>query len=132
MAAGLEAKGIKGDGVPVFELLAAADRIASAAMWLVVHETYARNVYLDGRPLASEDFKPSPEGHTGGSLNMVPAYVGYLTINALTGITRAWLMGQGHCVAAVDSVNLLVGNLTPAHAARHAVTDEGLTRYVRD
>lgn len=132
MAAELEARGVQGDGVPVFDLLAAADRIASAAMWLVVHETYARNVYLDDRPLVSEDFKPRPEGHTGGSLNMVPAYVGYLTINALTGITRAWLMGQGHCVAAIDSVNLLVGNMTPAHAARYAVTDEGLTRYVRD
>ena len=33
----------------VFDILAAADRIASAAMWLVVHMTYARNVYLDGR-----------------------------------------------------------------------------------
>lgn len=132
MAAKLEASGVRGDGVPVFDLLAAADRIASAGMWLVVHETYARNVYLDGRPLVSADFKPRPEGHTGGSLNMVPAYVGYLTLNALSGVTRAWLMGQGHCVAAIDTVNLLVGNMTPAHAARYAVTDEGLTRYVRD
>ena len=47
-------------------------------MWLVVHEVYARNVYLDGRDLQAEDFKADPEGHTGGSLNMVPAYVGYL------------------------------------------------------
>lgn len=101
-------------------------------MWLVVHATYARSVHLDGRPLARGDFKPRPEGHTGGSLNMVPAYAGYLALNALTGITRAWLMGQGHCVAAVDSVNLLVGNTTPAHAVRYALTDEGLTRYVRD
>ncbi len=132
MAAALAAGGVSGDGVPVFDLLSAADRIASAAMWLVVHQTYARNVYLDGRPLAPVDFKARPEGHTGGSLNMVPAYVGYLAINALTGITRAWLMGQGHCVAAIDSVNLLVGNMTPAHAARYAATDEGLTRYVRD
>ncbi|HVQ76939.1 MAG TPA: hypothetical protein VMT79_15550, partial [Candidatus Binatia bacterium] len=65
-------------------------------------------------------------------LNMVPAYAAYLAANALTGTTRAWLMGQGHCVAAVDSVNLLVGNMTPAHAARYSVSDEGLTRYVRD
>jgi phosphoketolase len=63
---------------------------------------------------------------------MVPAYAGYLAVNVLTGITRAWLMGQGHCVAAVDSLNLLVGNMTPAHASRYALTDEGLTRYVRD
>jgi phosphoketolase len=55
---------------------------------------------------------------------MVRAYTGYLAANTLTGHTRAWLMGQGHCVAAIDSVNLLVGNLTPP--------DAGLTRYVRD
>lgn len=41
-------------------------------------------------------------------------------------------MGQGHCVAAVDSVNVLVGNMTPAHAERYDLTDAGLTRYVRD
>jgi hypothetical protein len=28
-------------------------------MWLVVHATYARNVYLDGRDLAAEDFTGS-------------------------------------------------------------------------
>ncbi len=122
----------RGDGVPLYALLHAMDRVASAGMWLVVHETYARRVYLDGRPLAAADFKPDPQGHTGGALNMVPAYVGYLGANALAGITRAWLMGQGHCVAAIDSVNLLVGNTTRAHAARYAVTDAGLTRYVRD
>jgi phosphoketolase len=124
--------GVRGDGVPAEELIAAADRLANAGMWLVVHETYARSVYLDGRALKAEDFKPTPEGHTGGALNMVPAYVGYLLANALTGQTRAWLMGQGHCVAAVDSVNLLVDDMTPAHAGRYSLTDEGLTRYVRD
>jgi phosphoketolase len=132
LAERLAASGVRGDGVPPYDLLHAADRIVSAAMWLVVHETYAQNVYLDGRPLAPEDFKPVPEGHTGGALNMVPAYVGYLAANALTGITRAWLMGQGHCVAAIDSVNLLVGNMTLAHAERYDVSDAGLTRYVRD
>jgi phosphoketolase len=130
MAAALA--GHPGDAVDVWDLLHALDRVTSAAMWLVVHETYARNVYLDGRPLQTDDFKRRPEGHTGGSLNMVPAYAGYLGVNALTGVTRAWLMGQGHCVAAVDSLNLLVGNMTPAHAQRYSVTDEGLTRYVRD
>ncbi len=118
--------------MPVYEALHAADRVASAAMWLVVHETYARSVYVDGRPLNPEDFKPTPEGHTGGALNMVPAYVGYLAINTLTGATRAWLMGQGHCVAAIDSANLLVGNMTHAHAERYGVSSEGLTRYVGD
>jgi phosphoketolase len=132
MAQTMASQKTQGDGVPLLELLFAADRVANAAMWLVAHETYARNVYLDGRELAAEDFKPRPEGHTGGSLNMVPAYVGYMTVNALTAHTRAWIMGQGHCVAAIDSVNLLLNNMTQAHAERYALTDEALTRYVRD
>src|SRR5688572_22681106 len=116
----------------VWSVLYAADRVASAGMWLVVHETYARSVYLDGRALKRDDFKTAPEGHTGGSLNMVPAYTGYMAANALAGLTRGWLMGQGHCVSAVDSVNLLLGNTSEAHAARYDLSDTGLTRYVRD
>ena len=87
--------------VPTFDevirILEAADRVDCAGMWLTVHMTYANNVYLDGRELGPDDFKMDPEGHTGGALNMVPAYVGYLTANALTNMTRSWLMGQGHC-----------------------------------
>lgn len=131
MAEGLKAQGVQ-DSESLFDYLYAADRVASAAMWVVVHETYARNVYLDGRELSVADFKPIPEGHTGGALNMVPAYSGYMAVNAITGITRSWIMGQGHCVAAVDTVNLLLDNMTPAHAERYSVTDEGLARYVRD
>ncbi len=132
LATRLADQGRQGDGVAFYELLASLDRLTSAGLWLVVHQTYAKNVYLDGRPLEVVDFKVQPDGHTGGSLNMVPAYAGYLAANVLTGHTRAWLMGQGHCVAAVDSLNLLVGNMTEAHAVRYSVTDEGLTRYVRD
>ena len=128
----LSDRGIAGDTVAFYDLLMGLDRLASAGLWLVVHQTYAHNVYLDGRALDTDDFKVRPEGHTGGSLNMVPAYAGYLGANVVTGWTRAWLMGQGHCVAAVDSLNLLVGNLTEAHAARYNITDDGLTRYVRD
>lgn len=112
--------------------LAAADRIASAGMWLVVHMTYARRVRTDGEALIADDFKLAPEGHTGGSLNMVPAYVAYLLVNALSGHTRAWLMGQGHCVAAIDAVNVLVGNMSEAHAARYDASDAGLTRLTND
>ena len=132
MVAALGERGEGGHGPAAWEILHAADRVASTAMWLVVHETYAHTVHLDGRALAAGDFKVEPEGHTGGSLNMVPAYTGYMTVNALSGLTRAWLMGQGHCVAAVDSVNLLLDNLRPAHAERYDVSDAGLTRYVRD
>ncbi len=128
----LAAQAVKGDGVAFFDVLYAADRVASGAMWLVAHETYAQNVYLGGRDLEPDDFKPLPEGHTGGALNMVPAYTGYMAVNAITGQTRSWIMGQGHCVAAIDSVNLLLDNMTEAHAERYSVTDEGLTRYVRD
>ena len=108
---------------PFFDHLYALDRLANAGMWLVVHEVYARNVYLDGRDLQAEDFKADPEGHTGGSLNMVPAYVGYLGANAITGETRSWLMGQGHCVSAIDSVNVLVDNLLPIHEKRYLSKD---------
>lgn len=132
MAEALAESRAAGDGVPLFDLLRAVDRVASAAMWLVVHETYARNVFLDGRELRPEDFKPDPQGHTGGSLNMVPAYCGYLAVNALTGFTRGWVMGQGHCVSAIDSVNLLVGNTEPEHASRYPLSDDGLSRYVQD
>lgn len=120
------------DRAQAARLFAAADRVANAAMWLVVHETYANKVYLDGRPLRESDFKPNPQGHTGGSLNMVVAYVGYMLANALTQTTRSWLMGQGHCVAAIDSVNLLLDNTKPEHAERYNWSEAGLARYVND
>ncbi|OWL85625.1 xylulose 5-phosphate 3-epimerase [Halopseudomonas aestusnigri] len=113
-------------------LLKAADRLCNAAMRQVAHMTYARQVYLDGRPLAQRDFKPTPEGHTGGALNMVPAYVGYLLANALTGTTRSWLMGQGHCVAAIDAVNVLMGNTEAAQAERYPFSDAGLSQLCQD
>ncbi|HEY9198513.1 MAG TPA: xylulose 5-phosphate 3-epimerase [Gammaproteobacteria bacterium] len=132
LAADLVEQGRAPDTASVYRLLAAADRIVSAGMWLTVHMVYARTVHLYGRPLDAEDFKADPEGHSGGSLNMVPAYAGYLAANSLSGITRAWLMGQGHCVSAIDAVNLLVDNMTAAHACRYRLDDEGLTTFVRD
>src|SRR5690625_1084106 len=132
LAARLVEEGRVPDAAFVFDVLAAADRLASAAMWLVVHMTYAQRVRLDGEPLQAEDFKLSPQGHTGGSLNMVPAYVGYLAANALTGHTRSWVMGQGHCVAAIEAVNVLIGNVSPGQKGRYTATDEGLTRLVQD
>jgi phosphoketolase len=83
------------DEASAHALLAAADRVACTAMSVVAHMTYARRIDRSGCPLGSDDFKQTPEGHTGGSLNMVPAFVGYLLANALTGTTRGWLMGQG-------------------------------------
>ncbi|WP_024889077.1 xylulose 5-phosphate 3-epimerase [Luteimonas huabeiensis] len=113
-------------------LLAAADRIACTAMNVVAHMTYARRIDLAGAPLAADDFKPVPEGHTGGSLNMVPAYVGYLLANALSGDTRGWLMGQGHCVAAIEAVNALTGDVSPAQRGRYDRSEAGLSRLCAD
>ncbi|ACV26732.1 MULTISPECIES: phosphoketolase family protein [Kangiella] len=116
----------------IVAILCAADRLASASMWLVTHMTYARNVYLDGHELNNEDFKENPQGHTGGSLNMVPGYVGYLAANVLAGHTRSWLMGQGHCVAAIDAVNVLLGNVYKEQEERYSLNEQGLSRLVRD
>ena len=113
--------------------LQAADKLANAAMWLVVHATYAKKVDVEGQPLTAEDFKQDPQGHTGGSLNMVPAYVGYMLSNLLSGHTRSWLMEQGHCVAAIDSVNLLLGNQKKCHAEAYPQwSSEVLSRFVQD
>jgi phosphoketolase len=128
----LLARGVLRNRDDGFALLAAADRIASQSLWLVAHMTYASHVYTDGRELLAADFKPDPEGHTGGALNIAIAYVGYLLANALSGHTRAWLMEQGHCVAGIDSVNILVGNCGALHAARYPHSEAGLTALVND
>ena len=116
----------------VYEKLIALDRLTAAAMWVVVHMTYANRVRVDGQPLEAADFKTQPEGHTGGALNMVPAYAAYMTLNALTGETRGWLMGQGHSVAAIDAINILLGNLHPEQQAAYGNGESGLTQLVRD
>ena len=132
MVTDLVAAGAVLDAATGYRRLMAADRVASAGMWLVAHMTYAQRVRTDGAPLDAGDFKPNPEGHTGGSLNMVPAYAAYLALNALDGCTRSWMMGQGHCVAAIDALNVIVGNMTEAHAARYGLSDEGLSRLASD
>jgi len=115
----------------VYRQLSALDHLTSAGLWLVVHMTYAKRLRLDGSPLPAEDFKIRPEGHTGGALNMVPGYAAYLALNNLTGTTRSWLMGQGHCVAAIDALNVLTGNLHPEQAERYG-SEDGLKQLLRD
>ncbi len=115
----------------VYLTLQALDRLSCAGLRLVVHMTYARRLHPDGGPLEAEDFKDEPEGHTGGALNMVPAYAGYLALNALTGQTRGWLMGQGHCVAAIEALNVLTGNLHEEQR-RYAEGQAGLERLLQD
>ena len=127
----LVSAGHQPDVESVFRRLAELDRLTSAGLWLVAHMTYARRVDLSGQALKSQDFKTSPEGHTGGALNMVPAYAAYLALNNLTGRTRSWLMGQGHCVAAVEALNVLTGNLHPEQAERYRGPD-GFSALVAD
>jgi len=131
LAEKLVAAGHQPDTDTVYRKLAALDRLASAGLWLVVHMTYCKRVDIAGAPLSPPDFKNIPEGHTGGALNMAPAYAAYLALNNLTGRTRSWLMGQGHCVAAVDAINVLTGNLHPEQKSRY-LAPEGLSRLVSD
>ncbi|GHD42670.1 Phosphoketolase [Marinobacter persicus] len=131
LAERLVSGGYQPDTDTVYRKLAALDRLTSAGLWLVVHMSYCKRVDIAGAPLAPPDFKTTPEGHTGGALNMVPAYAAYLALNNLTGQTRSWLMGQGHCVAAVEAVNVLTGNLHPEQQSRY-LTADGLSRLASD
>lgn len=131
LAANLVAGGFQPDADTVYRKLIALDRLTSAGLWLVVHMTYCNRVDPSGASLKPQDFKPSPEGHTGGALNMVPAYGAYLALNNLTGTTRSWLMGQGHCVAAIDALNVLTGNLYPEQRTRYQAPD-GLSLLASD
>ena len=126
------AQGRVADEASAHALLAAAYRVSCTAMSVVAHMTYARRIDRSGCPLGSDDFKQTPEGHTGGSLNMVPAFVGYLLANALTGTTRGWLMGQGHCVAAIEAVNALTGDVSAAQRGRYDRSEAGLSRLIAD
>ena len=62
----LIAEGRVADETTAYTLLAAADRLSCVAMNVVAHMTYARRIDLSGAALSAEDFKPTPEGHTGG------------------------------------------------------------------
>jgi phosphoketolase len=128
----LVSRGLWPDGDAVHRVLAAADRLTRAAMWVVVHMTYARRVDLSGAPLPADAFKAQPEGHTGGALNMVPAYVGYLAANVLSGVTRGWIMGQGHSVAAIEAVNALTGDVSAPQRGRYDSSEAGLSQLAAD
>ena len=120
------------DLATVYRKLSALDKITAAGMSLVVHMTYANKVHLDGSDLTADEFKVQPEGHTGGALNMVPGYAAYMALNALTGETRGWLMGQGHSVAAIEALNVLLGNLHPEQEAAYGNGEEGINQLLQD
>jgi hypothetical protein len=113
MAEQLAARNITGNGFPVFDVLAAADRLASSAMALVLQQSCAQ-----AKPVLWTDSVPSATGipdHAAGALSMVPAYVGYLAINALTGRIHPWIIEGGHGAAAVDAVDRLRVAVADAH-----------------
>lgn len=132
MAESLLQKGLISSTQDFYQTMIALDQITNQAMWLVAHMTYAKRVYLDGRDLGASDFKRDPQGHTGGSLNMVPAYAGMMAANHLTGQHRDWIMGQGHCVAAIDALQLLTSTALPERQQRYPLTDDGLSNFVAD
>ena len=120
------------DANEVYRFLHAVDLFCNHAIWIVAHSSYAKNVYFDGRELKEEDFKKTPEGHMGGSLNMVPAYLGYMAANYLTNFTRSWLMGQGHCVIAIDAINIITNNLYDEQLQRYQYSEKGLSQLCQD
>ena len=65
-------------------------------------------------------------------MNVAPAYMGYLAANILTSKTRAWILGQGHCVAAIEAANALVDNLSPTQLSRYSADEAGLSRLCAD
>ncbi|MFC2952466.1 xylulose 5-phosphate 3-epimerase [Marinicaulis aureus] len=114
------------------EIFAATDRLTNAAMRIVAHMTYAHRVDQSGAPLRPEDFKREPQGHTGGSLNMAIGFAGYLAANALSGHTRAWTLGQGHCVAAIEAINTLTGDLSKSQLGRYDRSEAGQSTLAND
>lgn len=116
----------------VYRVLAAADRLASAAMWLVLHMTRARQIDVTGAALSPDAFRSDPFDRMHGSLSMAAAYAGHLAANVLSGVTRLSVVGEGLCVAAVEAIHALTGDLAHPHRRRHAPTQAGLSRLVRD
>jgi hypothetical protein len=113
MAEQLAARHISGNGLPVFDVLAAADQLASSGMALILQETCTQtNSSVGGNGVASAKGVPIPAT---SALNLVAAYVGYLSINALTGRTRPWVIEGEKGTAAVDAVDRLRAAVADAH-----------------
>ena len=132
MASQLTARRAWPDTESIYRVLAAADRLTSAAMWLVLHMGFAHRVDVTGTPLRAKDFRTAPVGRTEASLGVVPAFVGYLTANVLSGRTRSWAMGQAHGLAAMAAVDVLIGGVAGGPKGRHDSTQAGLSNLVAD
>jgi phosphoketolase len=132
MASQLTARRAWPDTESVYRVLAAADRLTSAAVWLVLHMGFAHRVDATGAPLRAEDFRKTPAGPISASLGMVPAFVGHLTANVLSGKTRSWVMGQAHGLAAVAAVDVLSGCAAGGPNGRYDRTQAGFSNLVAD
>ena len=120
------------DDESIYRVLAAADRLTSAAMWLVLHMVYARRVDVTGAPLGAQDFKHEPVGRIADALQIVPAFIGYLTANVLSGRTRSWVIDSECCVAAIEAVNTLTGDVSCGPMGRYNNTSADLSSLVAD
>jgi len=132
MASDLVEQGLLTSKAEFYEKLIALDILTNQAMWLVVHMSYCKRIDLSGNKLSQDYFKREPQGHTGGSLNMVPAYMGKLALNNITQTDRPWLMGQGHCVAAIDASQMLMGIAKNERRTQYPLSNEGLSQFVAD
>lgn len=119
---------------PLFTILSAADRVNCAATWIAVNAALARRAHLDGGPLHAPELRlRSPwEGDWSRSLLPIPAYVGYLAANAISGITRGWALRPEAGRTGLDAVDLILGNFDPDLAQRYSLTSEGLARFLED
>jgi phosphoketolase len=131
MAHVLVEQGAQGQPDEVFELLAAADRIASAAIWLILQMTLAGRSSLENSEMDQFD-RAEGRQFPGDYLHLALAYTGYLAANALTGQTRSWVMAQAHCAPAIEVVNLLAGNLNESQQKLYSLDDSGLNRFAED
>ena len=99
------------DRESIYRVLAAADRLTSAAMWLVLHMDNARYLDMTGAPLSPPYPNDEALGRIASALLIVQAFTGYLTANVLSGRTRSWAMDSRCCGLAIEAVNTLTGDI---------------------
>ena len=80
-----------------------------------------------------DDFKRDPAGHTGGSLNMVPALCRHAGAEPLNRPAARLADGAGAlCGRPVDALQLLTGTALPERRQQYPLNDEGLSQFTRD
>jgi hypothetical protein len=110
----------------MFGVLGAADRIASASMWLVAHalcvSEQGENRFQRG--LSNECLDRA--------LAMVPAFTGYLAANAISGDSaRGCFVRRGCSREAVEAVNFILCNLGPDETEGSTQEADVVGRYLQ-